>query len=524
MYTPMDLHMLRRAMAQKPVDTEKVKDNTLKLMLSQFDPTTDSGYQVIDKFVSNNTELLEAVFKMSAIEPPPELPKHDEPKIYVPDLPKAAQLTDEALKQAESVGQWFKLTSSWAKENSPMTPPHFLEGATLWLAGLAIARRAYIHLHERIYPHLYFLIVAETSRFAKSTGMNLFYHIILQTMPYMLIPGSVTTEGMIELLSGHLPSNYDKLPAIQKDLISKGKRFAGQRGIILDEYSSLLAAGKKDYMQGFVELLLKLYDAREKEHHYTKSAGWLTIDKPALSIFGATTPAAMGRSVTKDAWEDGNMARYLIMYREDVMDYNETWSDTNIPEEITKPLLKVHNGFPSIASEFDEPKHQSIAAMMQPETITAYRAYAKAMRHDLLEDADQRVWGNYTRLHVQAVKLALSLATMDALGNGEKNIWITAGHWAIAQQITERSRHNIHDLLVKINESKDARNQRDILALLRNNPGGLTVRDICRMTSSYANDIRQSLDILIEAGDVEEIEHIPPTGRPTKFYKSFGYN
>jgi predicted ArsR family transcriptional regulator len=116
----------------------------------------------------------------------------------------------------------------------------------------------------------------------------------------------------------------------------------------------------------------------------------------------------------------------------------------------------------------------------------------------------------------------LSLATMDYLSNGEKIVRIELGHWALAQQISERSRSNLHRLMLALTESRDSRNQRDILTLLRQNPGGLTVRDFCRRMTAYASDIRGALDILLDSGEIEEIEHHPTTGRPTKVYKTAG--
>jgi Fic family protein len=101
----------------------------------------------------------------------------------------------------------------------------------------------------------------------------------------------------------------------------------------------------------------------------------------------------------------------------------------------------------------------------------------------------------------------------------DTGVRITLGHRALAQQLTERSRHNLHHLLIELNQSNDNRNQRTILELIKQHKGGLTVRDLCRSTGSRANDIRSALDVLLESGDLEEVEHKPPTGRPTKFYR-----
>jgi predicted ArsR family transcriptional regulator len=84
--------------------------------------------------------------------------------------------------------------------------------------------------------------------------------------------------------------------------------------------------------------------------------------------------------------------------------------------------------------------------------------------------------------------------------------------------MAEQARENLHRLLVTLNESRDSRNQRDILNLLKQYPGGLTIRDFCRRMSAYADSIKQSLDVLLDSGNIQEIEHRPTTGRPTKIY------
>src|SRR5688572_6944731 len=515
-----DGFILRRAMSRMPIEGLNASP-PIKLMLQAYDLTNDASYQRFSQVITADTELLVQVMKIDPNTAPAAAPvKSSVPEFYVPPLPKEAQLSDAALIAGETVGEWHRLTSKWLSTRSPMTPPHFLEAATVWLAGLAIAKRVVIDLHERISPHLYLLIVAETSRYAKSTGMGLIYQLVMSTMPYMIIPGTATSEALVEILSGQTPANYDKLTASQKARIENGRKFAGQRGIILDEYSGLLGSSKKDYMQGFVELLMRLYDGRSEEPYQTRSGGLITITQPALSIFGATTPAAMSRALNNEAWENGEMARYLIMFREDVLPYDDTYGRLELPSEVTKPLVLLHNALPKMKTDFeDNPTWQPMSSLIAPEAHHAYSQYAKAVRYDMLTDTDNRLTGNYTRLHVQALKIALSLAAMDYLSSGEKFVRIELGHWSLAQQMTERSRSNLHRLMLALTESRDSRNQRDIVTLLRQNPGGLTVRDFCRRMTAYANDIRGALDILIDSGEVCEIEHSPHTGRPTKVYK-----
>lgn len=519
-----ELYALSRAFSGLPIKELKVTNPLVQNMLAGLDwskPATLNMARQVFK------DQIPAIFAVDPNGPPPPLPaaatSADAP--FVPPLPTEAQLSTKALKEMESTGQWYREAVEWSKKRSPMTPVHFLESGILWAIGLAVNRRVCIEFHERIYPTLYLLLIAETSKYAKSTGMNAIRSLVSATMPHMLIPGSTTTEGMMEILSGSLPANFEKLTKRDQELIEAGRRFAGQRGVILDEYSSLLGAMKKDYMAGFVELLMRMYDNQDSEQHHTRSGGMIIVKYPGLSILGATTPAAMARTVSAEMWENGSMARYLMMFREDPLPYNPEYISWHIPEAVWQPLAKLHKSLPLIEINnllSDEQDFNPLLAQISPEAHEQYRAYMKAVFYDMLDaDLDERLHGNYRRMHIQAIKIALSLACVDwAQGSPSKPIRIELGHFAMAQTITEQARESLHRLMPVLNQSSDARTQRTLITVLRNAPGGLmSIRDIVRLTGRNTNDVRSAIDVLVESGSIERVDHKPENGRPTQLYK-----
>jgi hypothetical protein len=476
------------------------------------------------------TDLLERmgamkqVFAIDPATPPPEFRKAKTEDVFIPPLPAAAQLSDTALKAMEGVGGWYKEAVQWTTQRSPMTPVHFLEAGIAWIIGLAIARRVYIEFHERIYPHLYLLLVAETSKYAKSTGMNALYALVMGAMPHMLIPGQASPEGMIEMLAGELPSNFEKLPDRDKDLINAGRKFAAQRGIVMDEFSTLLGSAKKDYMHGFIELLLRLYDARDVEMYYTRTGGMSVIRRPGIPIMGATTPAAMARACTYESWENGANARYLIMFRDEPLEYNPNWIPAAPPFALVHALEALHNALPTMKDDLNQDVNfETYAAGISNDALNAYKAYTQAVFYDMINNhLDEQTHGNYRRMHIQALKIALAVATMDWLTETEGKAGrpaITLGHWALGQTMAEKSRESLHRLMPVLNESFDSRTQRDLMTILRQNPsGGFTVREIVRRTGRQTKDIRSALDVLVEAGEVYVSSIQPQTGRPTQLY------
>lgn len=515
---PLDLYALSRAFVGQSTHNLNVQNPIVAGLLHNLDWSNPQQLGVARQILKDH---LPTILGVDPNGPPPAEP--DKNVAFVPPLPASAQLTDKALNAAERVGDWYKEAVKWATERSPMTPHPFLEAGVLWTLGLAINRRVCIEFHERIYPLFYLLVIAETSKYAKSTGMNAIRALVYATMPHMLIPGSTTTEGMMEILSGQPPSNFDKLSTRDRDLIEAGRRFAGQRGIILDEFSSLLGSMKKDYMAGFIELLMRMYDNQDYEQHHTKSGGMIVVKYPGLSIFGATTPAAMARATTAEMWENGAMARYLMMFRDEPLPYNPNYISFIPPQSLTAPLAKLHKTLPPIKAndmlEGEQSELRPIQAAITPEAHAAYQAYTKAVFYDMLNgDLDERLHGNYRRMHIQAVKTALALACIDWSESDPTDLpRIELGHWAIAQAIAEKGRASLHRLMPVLSQSSDSRAQREILTTLKNY-GAITIRDIVRLTGRKTNDVRSALEVLQESGEVEMNDHQPTVGRPTQLY------
>lgn len=521
-----ELYALSRAFSGLPVKEIKVSNPIVQNMLINLDWKKSESLRMAQLVFKDHIPAILAVDPNGPAPEPPKVTAQTADAPFIPPLPLEAQLSDKALQASEAAGVWYRSAVEWSTRRSPMTPVHFLEAGILWSIGLAVNRRVCLELHERIYPTLYLLLIAETSKYAKSTGMNAIRSLVSATMPHMLIPGSTTTEGMMEILSGAQPVNFDKLTKRDQELIEAGRRFAGQRGIILDEYSSLLGAMKKDYMAGFVELLMRMYDNQDSEQHHTRSGGMIIVKYPGLSILGATTPAAMARTVSAEMWENGAMARYLMMFRDEPLPYNPEYISWHIPEEVWRPLAKLHKNLPIIEVNdllSDESEFKPLIAQISQEAHTQYRAYMKAVFYDMLDsDLDERLHGNYRRLHIQAIKIALGLACVEwANGDYSKPIRIELGHFALAQTITEKARESLHRLLPVLNQSSDARTHRTLLTVLKTAPGGvMSIRDIVRLTGRNTNDVRSAIEVLIEAGTVEEIEHKPEgRGRPTLLYR-----
>jgi len=381
----------------------------------------------------------------------------------------------------------------------------------LWSLGLATARRCAVPLHKPIYPHLYVLWVAMTSIYKKTTGMEAIYDLVNEAMPHMLLPEESTPEAFISALGGKRPLNYDSLSAYEKQLEDAGQRFAAQRGLLLDEASSLFGATKKDYMQGHAEMVMRLYDAPHRYTRNVRSEGKIVIYDASLCILGATTPASLQRNINAQSWETGELARFVLLFPEKESPYNPGGSLTDYapPSALVSRLKALHTLLPMPARpgaglEDKPPVLPVVNALICKEALAAYEAYTRVITYDILsstEMPDPRLHPNYSRLHVQAVKVALVLAAMDwADAGGKGSLQISLGHWARAQQIAETWRASYHRLLDTLNRGDDSLTENRILGLLVSQAYGYTLRELTQKTGFRRKAIESALESLVEAG------------------------
>ena len=96
-----------------------------------------------------------------------------------------------------------------------MTPRIFLESGPLWVVGLAVARRCVLRLgFGEVFPNLYYLWVAPTTYYHKSTGLNAITDMVRDTVPHLLLPATTSPEMLVAKLAGERPANYEKLLAV----------------------------------------------------------------------------------------------------------------------------------------------------------------------------------------------------------------------------------------------------------------------------------------------------------------------
>lgn len=374
----------------------------------------------------------------------------------VPELPKGSRLLDSELKQAEIAGSWIDAYVKFAVRASPMTPIFFHESFALGLLSTAIARRAYVRAGKNlIFPNLYMLLVAQSTLYAKTTGLDVVDDVLkMSGLNYLTLPAGVTPQSLVTELSHRTPPTFNDWSQDDREDWQKERQFAAQRAWWMDEAASLLDLFKQKHTADLLSLILKLYNCPEKLTAATIGRGRETVRYSYLTICGPTTPAAMRTHLkTQELWGDGLFARFLFV-TPNTPPVRAFYSDTEIetPPELAKHLNILAFARLPLPKEIAMGVNQappSIQAVLPAEVFQRWDAYHAGVWQLLNKRAvPEKLYACYGRLATTAIKIATLLAASDWVDMAEGNpLIIRPGHWARAQLMTEEYRASLHRLI-----------------------------------------------------------------------------
>lgn len=440
----------------------------------------------------NGKELEQLVVRQN----PRKLPKKRITPGIVPPLPKAARLSPNL---AAGAGAWLDAYTGYAKLVSPLTPDLFHEAGGLWLVSLAIARRLVLRLaHKDLYPNIAVLQIAPTTLYAKSTGLGVPRFLAGQVMRYLLLPGEMTPEAMIDEMAGKQPMSLEGLDITEWQ---KGQAYAGQRGICLDEASSLFVGMSKDYNIGMGEALLRLYDCDEYISRQTRGTGRATVRNAYFTFLGATTPWHLKKADIDSLWYTGLFPRFLLLTPEGIPMFSRpTRERTEMPTAIKERIRKlIENDLPQ--AKYMDPA-TPISVAMGEGVFEAFSSYLQATMHTMLvppSPVDRRLWGVYGRLAEQALKAAMMLAALD--WDGQTVPVVAMRHWTRAQGFVERCRTSAHRLPGMLAESSQNEEENKVLMWLDGSEDEWnTARDVYRALNMKPARVKTILLDLMEAG------------------------
>lgn len=518
MLTPQESYAIACVLQGKPLPEIADVSATWRGLLANASKGGTEGQKALQKSLSYllDGDSLKQVMSADTDAPPPAPPPRPvraaDAFIAVPMLPHGVELTSAQEKAASKVGGFERRYTAWASRVANESPISFQQSSGLALLAVAIGRRCFIAApwQQKIYPNQYIVQLAVTTYNRKSTGLNIMKGIIEDAFPYMLMPRPGSTENFGNMLAGKWET--DGLPPEDKEELEQARPFAGQRVIIRDEISGMFRSFGRDHMAGLKEDLMDMYECPKQHKLSTNSKGIVIARNIAPTLVGASTPAGMSLACSQTDWEDGNLARFVLVTPEDPYSDRPAPSEFSAPTEFIEFLRGLHKRlpFPQTAAMGKPPAAEewSLVAPIWDEV----RAYASTLREftnpDRSDSLDNRLRGTYGRHHVKAIKVAIALATADWFESGSKDErpTVSKAHWYRAQQIVEDWRVSSHRFLHQMTLSEDVDAAKRVRLYIAQSPAGITMSDLINATRLKAALIKQSIEILMESGIIEQFK------------------
>lgn len=176
---------------------------------------------------------------------------------------------------------------------------YWFAGALFALAVVSDKKIKVVLRQGSIHPNLYISINGKSSLARKSTVVDKTEAMLCQVLPGLL-SSLVPTEFSPEAFTEHL-SDHNHAPWIR------------------DEAAGVLSLMKRDYMRGFKDSLMQLFDCkpfyrklRTSQRKSTKTE--FRVDDPYLNVLFATTDASLGANTEQNDTLSGFMARFLFFF------------------------------------------------------------------------------------------------------------------------------------------------------------------------------------------------------------------
>ena len=385
-------------------------------------------------------------------------------------------------------------------------PDEFLLTAALMTVATVLTNETWLTFgYQDIRPHLWAILIAPSSRFRKTTIINIAKKLITGIDPNLLFSDENTPEAFIE----HLAQNPCGL-------------------FTFSEMSSFIKQFGKKYMAGFQETLTTLYDSPD---YYTRkkkdSKGNLQnfeIRQPALNIFTGSTIDWLVQSCSEGDMASGFLPRFLICSC-DQKDKKTLIFPQNISEDentLIKSILTTINGSYKGKKE------------LSPEAKDYYTQWATKFDGWMDQENNTNVDAFYTRLGIIAIKISIIIeATIwqrDLLKNIDANngVFLADGSLPVSSVISLEAMKTAISIaeyykqackqfvLNQFISGRYAWDASKIEKIIRKNSGSISKRDLLRKLGMHTADLDKYLKSLVDSGiicvkDVKTDKNQPST-------------
>lgn len=367
-------------------------------------------------------------------------------------------------------------------------PEHFHLIAGLSCVSAALGRSCYIDLQNGIYPNLYAVLVAQSSRFRKSTCVNYARRMVNHLTVTAEIDGN-TQEQPLTFPDEFSPEGF---------ISTLSQRPTGL--FIWSEMASVLAKFGASYMQGMAELLTHLYDC-PPHYRRTLRREQIAVEDPCVSILAATTPEWLTEHISETTAVGGFLPRFLFVGADEP---GELMTRPPSLDRHQEQALATKLGMIRAAYAGEEPVAISIDAIADE-----YDSFAQHLDSKRIGGHSEALGDAFvTRLTTTALKVAMLFEAAENPGARA----ISELSWARASLVTEYLRTYVGVLLRDLTFTDWERWRKKALDAIRDSgERGVSKSDLTRgaLRGLQKQQRDQLLEALQEEGVVVETAGLP---------------
>lgn len=453
-------------------------------------------------------------------EPSDLLPVANRVEADVPELPVEARLSPEMERAAADTGSFIADCAEHVARFVPTMPRYMLTNAALTTVSIAVARRLVLPMYYGdVFPILWTLIVAASTVFGKTTALNFYSDLADDAMPHLLLPTESSNDRLIQNMAGIKPVNFEQLPLFKQDRLRHSWKFAGQRGVIVDEASSVFGSFDKEYNRGKIETFLRAYDCARNREHETNKYGLIWLRHLYMPFLGATTPESAQFANTEYMWGSGFWPRFNLLVPEKQFPDEEDDAVERIerPAELTHTLVRLLNRLPEPSVDEPDPhappeNPNQITVLMDGEVMAHWKHYQRTLRRTFQNPdvvPNLRLRPMLGRMPHKLLCAAILLAALD-WREGEAAPRIRLPHYARAHQLAEEWRVNAYRFVEVMNARPDAAiYERRLLECIRRlelDKKPATIRELQKLTHWDREVVVRYLELMRDDGLLESIQ------------------
>jgi hypothetical protein len=245
--------------------------------------------------------------------------------------------------------------AAWAYERTD-APILFHVASYLALCASAIGNKISINYfgYRHLFPNLYFLLAAPSTRYRKSTAIGMVRKISTATGA-PVYPNNCTMEQLYAVMAPNVVETKESEKKGGKPIpvAWSGKPFGM---IYYPEFASFLDLTSKSYMQDIRSLYMDMYDGsidKSTGSRQTKTQGKYYIEEPAISMLCGSTPQSIRQFVGQTGFQNGFLARFLLLSAHPAHECRYEWDDKSPEQElaITDEFNKISNGISEVMKQ-----------------------------------------------------------------------------------------------------------------------------------------------------------------------------